>query len=300
MKSPVLFVVFNRPEVTKLAFERIRQVRPPKLYIAADGPRINRPDDIVKCEKTRSIAACVDWPCEVHKLFQDKNLGCGKGVSTAISWFFEHEEEGIIIEDDIVPHIDFFSYCDEMLEKYRNDERIQLIAGRNHFYHGYQSDVSYYMSSYFAIWGWATWRRVWDTYEFETQKLDKKQYLDKLSKRISRPSYKFYKTIFYYMYNHKIDTWDYQLYFNQIINDRYSIIPYVNMTENIGLGIEDSTHTLDKDDLKSNHKAISPYPIIHPDEIKTDLEADELYRINNGVYIRPLLQRIIGRIKRLL
>ena len=300
MKSPILFIIFNRPEVTKLAFEKIRQARPSRLYIAADGPRNNRLDDFVKCKQTRSIADCVDWPCEIHKLFRDENLGCGRGVSSAITWFFEHEEEGIIIEDDIVPHIDFFKYCDEMLDKYRNDSRIQLIAGRNPFYNGCQSNVSYYMSSYFAIWGWATWRRVWDTYEFETRKLDKKQFLDKLSKIITRSSYKFYKIIYNLMYDHKIDTWDYQFYFNQIIYDRYSIIPYTNMTENIGLGIEDSTHTLVKDDIKSNHKAKSPYPLIHPDEVKPDLAADKLYRINNRVYIRPLYQRIIGRIKRLL
>lgn len=300
MKSPILFLIFKREDTTKRVFERIREARPPKLYIAADGPRINIPDEKVKCERTRSITNNIDWPCEVHKLYQEHNLGCGKGVSTAITWFFSKEEEGIIIEDDILPHIDFFKYCDEMLERYRNDERIQLISGRNSFYNGYKSDVSYYMSSYMNIWGWATWKRVWDTYEFDTQKISKEQFRINLSKRIQSSSLKYFEKVYDLMYRYGCDTWDYQLYFNQIVNERYSIIPYKNMTENIGFGNIDAAHTTGQNRIESDHKAVSPYPLIHPNMFKIDTKADILLCKNSSFFIRNIFYRIINKIGRII
>ena len=139
MKSPVLFIIFIREDTTRKVFEKIREAKPPRLYIAADGPRPGRPDDIEKCKATRSIVNDIDWECEVKTLFRDENLGCGKGVSSAITWFFDNEPEGIIIEDDILPNMEFFKFCDEMLEKYRDDERIQLVAGFNSFFDGFIS-----------------------------------------------------------------------------------------------------------------------------------------------------------------
>ncbi len=143
MKSPVLFLIFNRPDTTAKVFEAIREARPPKLYIAADGPRPNRAGEKDRCEVTRAIATQVDWPCEVKKLFRDENLGCGKAVSEAITWFFENEPEGIILEDDILPHPDFFPYCDEMLEKYRDNDRVGIISGHNHIYRDLNRESSY-------------------------------------------------------------------------------------------------------------------------------------------------------------
>ena len=141
MISPVLFLIFKRAETTKKVFERIKEAKPPKLYIAADGPRRDRPEEVAKCVETRKIVENIDWPCEVYRLYREENLGCGKGVSSALDWFFDNEEQGIIIEDDILPNIDFFKYCDEMLELYKNDERIQLITGRNAFFEEYKTDI---------------------------------------------------------------------------------------------------------------------------------------------------------------
>ena len=142
MKSAILFIIFKRPDTTKRVFERIREAQPPRLYIAADGPRSNKPGEAEKCAAARKVVETIDWPCEVHRLYRDENLGCGKGVSSAITWFFEHEEQGIIIEDDILPHIDFFKYCDEMLDRYKDDERIQMVCGRSCLYTGYKFDAS--------------------------------------------------------------------------------------------------------------------------------------------------------------
>lgn len=287
MKSPVLFIIFKREDTTKRVFERIREARPPRLYIAADGPRKGRQDEIEKCTATRKIVEHIDWPCEVSRLYRKENLGCGKGVSDAISWFFEHEEQGIIIEDDILPHIDFFRYCDEMLDRYRDDFRIQLISGWNRFYDGYKTDASYYMSNTMHIWGWASWRRVWETYIFDTEKLPYELFRNNISKRVLYPES--YLDTFKKMQDHAIDTWDYQLYYNQIIYGRYSIIPYVNMIENIGFGNDDATHTKASDIKISMHKYSSPYPLHHSSVLFEDSYADYLNRIN-GMSVIPLPQ----------
>ena len=134
MESAVLFIIFKRADTVQKVFERIREAKPPRLYIAADGPRKDRDDEVEKCMAARKAVENVDWPCETHRLYRDKNMGCGKGVSSAITWFFEHEEQGVIIEEDVLPHIDFFKYCDEMLDRYKDEERIQGISGHNVFY----------------------------------------------------------------------------------------------------------------------------------------------------------------------
>ena len=298
MKSPVLFLIFKRVETTKRVFERIREVRPSKLYIAADGPRLSCPGEREKCEQTRKIVENIDWPCDVHRLYQDNNLGCGKGVSTAISWFFDNEEEGIIIEDDILPHPDFFKYCDEMLEKYRYEERIQLITGWNPFFKEINRSDSYYMSSNFHIWGWASWRRVWNSYEFDASQLSKVSFLEKLTERMPSKCYTYYSNIFDMMSEHRCDTWDYQLYFNQIIHNRYTIVPYINMVENIGMGSVDAAHTTSGNNEISNHKARSPYPIIHPLYIKEDKNADLIFVNNSRLFKRSPIVDFFHRINR--
>ena len=288
MRSPILLLIFNRPDTTQRVFERIREVQPSRLYVAADGPRENRPGEKDRCEETRKITESIDWPCEVHRLYRDHNLGCGKGVSSAISWFFEQEEEGIIVEDDILAHPDFFKYCDEMLEKYREDDRIQLIAGRNAFYEEMPHVSSYYMSNYMMIWGWASWRRVWKTYCFDIATLSRQRFKEAVKAKIARPARPFFYQIFEVMENHKCDTWDYQLFINQTLYHRYSIIPYVNMVENLGLGTPDATHTTAEDPRKTGHKAESPYPLVHPAALFRDEMADRLHAHHEGIVPSPL------------
>lgn len=301
MRSPILFLIFKRPDTTQRAFERIREARPPRLYIAADGPRADRPGEKEKCEETRRLTENVDWPCEVHRLYRDSNLGCGKGVSSAITWFFEQEEEGIIIEDDILAHPDFFRYCDEMLEKYREDESIQLIAGRNAFYKAMPHASSYYMSNYMMIWGWASWRRVWKTYCFDVAALSRERFEEAVRSKMPRPSHAFMRQIFTMMENHRCDTWDYQLFINQTLYHRYSIIPYVNMVENLGLGSPDAVHTVAEDPKKAGYRAESPYPLVHPKAFILDEKADDLHARNEGIVPGPLKRiknRLLGFVKR--
>src|SRR5271165_4717676 len=165
MRSPILFLVFNRPETTRRVFETIRAARPPKLYVSADGPRAGRAGEPQRCDEARRIATSVDWPCEVKTLFRDANLGCKMGVSTGISWFFDQEPEGIILEDDIVPLPSFFDYCDELLARYRDDERVAMISGCNPIANDFRVDESYFFARFCGIWGWASWRRAWRHYD---------------------------------------------------------------------------------------------------------------------------------------
>ena len=286
MKSPILFLIFKRPDTTQEVFNRIREVQPPRLYIAADGPRPEKEGEKEMCEATRKIVEQVDWPCEVHHLYRDQNLGCGKGVSSAITWFFEHEEQGIIIEDDILAHPDFFDYCDEMLERYKDDERIQMISGCNYFYDGYLSEYSYYMSVFACIWGWATWRRVWQTYHFNVNDYPVEEMKRKIRVRMPQSADVYFLKVYEQMRQQAIDTWDYQFVLNQQYYNRYSISPFTNMIENIGMGDVNASHTTEENATISNHKSKSSYPLRHPELLTTDKEADRVAMINSGQYIR--------------
>lgn len=162
--SPVLFTIFNRPDTTQLVFEKIREFKPSKLYIAADGPRADREGEDALCRETRGVIN-VDWDCEVQYLYRSENLGCKLGMSGAIKWFFENEPEGIVLEDDCLPGEDFFRFCDTLLEKYRDDTRVAHIAGTRMTLNDKFGDATYYFSKYTHIWGWASWRRVWKNYD---------------------------------------------------------------------------------------------------------------------------------------
>ncbi len=165
LTSPVLFLIFNRPETTEQVFSAIKKAQPPRLYIAADGPRSEYPNDAESCDISRAIATNVDWDCEVKTLFQDQNLGCRLAVSGAVDWFFEQETEGIILEDDCLPDQSFFLFCQELLEQYRDDTRIMQIGGTNYQFGKKRTNYSYYFSRYGHLWGWASWRRAWSFYD---------------------------------------------------------------------------------------------------------------------------------------
>ena len=300
MKSAVLFIIFNRAETTQQVFERIREVKPPKLYIAADGPRDTKTGEAEKCERTRNVVEEIDWPCEVHRMYQKKNLGCGKGVSSALTWFFSHEEQGIIIEDDILPHPDFFRYCDEMLDRYKTDDSIHIISGFNTFYQGYPSDISYYKSNGMQIWGWASWRRVWETYEYDLKKVSRKKLKKNLYNRLPRQNAHYILNLYDYMVKVGCDTWDYQFLINQFMFNRYSIVCYKNLTQNIGIGIEDATHTTSVNSLISKHIAASPYPLNHPNPLQTDMNADIVLMRNGGMIAPSFAKRLYNKFSRVL
>lgn len=205
MKSAVLFLVFNRPEPTARVFEAIRYARPPRLYVAADGPRVQREGEGELVRRVRQIATTVDWPCSVYTLFREHNLGCKRAVSEAISWFFENEEQGIILEDDCLPNPDFFSFCDVLLERYKDDPRVWMITGNNFQDGQKRGNGSYYFSRYSHIWGWATWRRAWRCYDrdlsFWPEWKSSADWLKKMPDKIER---RYWDRVFDQTYNGKI------------------------------------------------------------------------------------------------
>ena len=280
-ETPILFIVFNRPDTTRVVFEAIRKVKPKKLYIAADGIRSKVKSDIENCAKVRAIVNEVDWECEVKTLFQEENLNCGKAPSAAITWLFENEEEGIILEDDCLPSISFFSFCQELLERYRNDSRIMHIGGNN-FLNGWQKDddYSYYFSRSGHIWGWATWRRAWQKFDFDISlysKLKDKNYFDRFFMNDLERLYRLRKFDKTSERNGSADWWDYQWDFARFVNSGLAIVPKKNLVKNIGFG-EAATHTLNGNNRYAKMQAEElEFPLKHPPFMIRDLESDKRY-----------------------
>jgi hypothetical protein len=300
MKTPVAFIIFNRPDTTKRVFEAVREAKPPKLLVIADGPRIDRPGEAEKCAAARAIIEGVDWECEVLTNYSDVNLGCKIRVSSGLDWVFSEVEEAIILEDDCLPHPTFFPFCEELLEKYRNDSRIMQICGSNVLKDQVNIDDSYYFSKYGPIWGWASWRRAWQYYDVDMklwkEVKDKKLYLDFcLSKTEASSRLELYDKL----KANKIDTWDYQWGFAKMINSGLSIIPKINLVSNIGFR-EDATHVTDSKSPLANLATYTiEFPLIYPSFIHRDRAADYIFSRNffNGISLNSFLQKIYLRIK---
>jgi hypothetical protein len=274
-KTPILFIVFNRLESAKKVFAKIKEIQPSNLYLAADGPREEATGESEKCESVKTwLLENIDWDCNLHTNFQTKNKGCGKHVSGAITWFFEHVEEGIILEDDCIPDLSFFHYSAVLLEKYRDNAQVFVIGGNN-FQDRTWGDASYYFSAYGHIWGWATWKRAWKHYDFELKSISEKEIkkaLQHYSKSLQQQD--FWMSIFRLMKNNAIDTWDYQWTFSQWVNGAVNIMPNYNLITNIGFD-EDATHTKIIVDGISNRKSVAIETIKHPSKIKINSLADK-------------------------
>lgn len=271
--TPILFLVFNRIETTKKVFKSISAAKPPRLYIASDGPRPNRLDDIKNVKEVRDfINQNINWDCELNYLFRDTNLGCKDAVSEAITWFFENEEQGIILEDDCLPSDSFYLYCQELLNKYKYNEDIYLISGDGRSTNNFKIRGDYAFIKYPLIWGWASWSRVWRNYD--KNMIDWPNYRNTLPNKISNnhATRVFWKDMFNRMYLKSIDTWDYQFSYLVLKNSAKCIIPAKNLISNIGFGL-DATHTKDKSSSSSN---VLSYEITIP--LKEDISlADSDY-----------------------
>lgn len=272
--TPILFLIFNRPELTKKVFQRIREVKPKHLYVSADGPRTNKPGEAELCEQARKIVVDnIDWDCELKTRLLEKNLGCKMAVSSAITWFFENVEEGIILEDDCLPDISFFGFCAELLQYYRFNNAIMHIGGANFQDGRTRGDGSYYFSTCNHIWGWATWKRAWDKYDIKLSSFP--QYLENkiISDFANSDMKKYWTRRFKLAYENKIDTWDIHWQYAMITNNGLAIIPNKNLISNIGFNTL-ATHTVDRFNPLANIP-ISPLDtIVHPSQIRANYDAD--------------------------
>jgi len=294
-ETPILFIIFNRPDTAEKVFNAIKKIKPKKLFVSADGPRENKPGEKEKCLATRKIIDQVDWECEVYKKYSDVNLGCKLGVSSGIDWFFKNVEQGIILEDDCLPAQSFFKFCEELLEKYKNNDKIMMISGDN-FQNGRQrGDGSYYFSKFSHIWGWATWRRAWEHYSVNMEGYPKfKQ--DKKINAIWSKEYirKYWLDTFDQAYENKIDTWDYQWAFSIWKMDGLCVIPNYNLISNIGFR-DDATHTKSANKL-ANQKIQSMDIIKHPFKIEQNKKADNYY---SKIFKKSLFKKILNKINAL-
>ncbi len=275
LDTPVLFLVFNRPEKTKRVFSVVRRMKPKYLFIAADGPRNNKVGEDRKCEEVRQIVTNIDWECEIKTLFRDNNLGCGKAVSSAIDWFFENIEEGIILEDDCLPDDSFFYFCEKLLEYHRLDNKVMIISGNNFQDDKIYTNTSYYFSSYPHIWGWATWKRAWKLFDFEMEGLDDFINENKLKQNFRRKRDRIcWKNILKQTQKNNIDTWDYRWMYAIWKNRGVCIIPNCNLVKNIGFD-EEATHTKSNNNYPTTVASIKE--IKFNNNIKLEYNADERY-----------------------
>jgi hypothetical protein len=296
MRSPVLFLVFNRPEPTARVFEAIRAARPARLYVAADGPRAGRAGEAERCALTRKVATAVDWDCKLHTLFRDENLGCKQAVSRAVDWFFEQEEEGIILEDDCLPVPSFFRFCDEMLERYRSDPRVALISGDNFQFGRQYGPASYYFSRYVHIWGWASWRRTWSHYDRDAGAWPAFRDTGGLQRLLGsrRAEIRHWQNVFEKLYAGKIDTWDYQLNLAVWTQGMVSLLPQRNLVRNIGFG-DGATHTTGASKFADMATEEMQFPLQHPASFETSSAADDYTA--DQMLVRPLATRALDRVK---
>ncbi|TRT76423.1 MAG: glycosyltransferase family 2 protein [Microcystis aeruginosa Ma_AC_P_19900807_S299] len=296
LTTPVAFLIFNRPDTTARVFEAIRQAKPPKLLVVADGPRADRPDDVEKCKAARAIIDGVDWDCEVLTNYSDVNLGCKNRVSGGLDWVFNTVEEAIILEDDCLPHPTFFRFCEELLQRYQGDTRIMSICGVNFQFGRKTSKYSYYYSIYHDCWGWATWKRAWKNCDVNMnlwEILRDTSFLkDKL---LDSGAAKYWQRIFQAAYEDKINSWFYPWLFSCWDQSGFGIFPQENLVSNIGFG-ESSTHTKNSSDTYANLPLVSvDFPLNHPPFILQNKQADKFTQ--NTRFYPPLIQRVIRKIK---
>ena len=291
---PVLFLIFNRPDTTQPVFNEIREAKPTKLFVAADGPRDNKKGEKEECEKTRKIIEQVDWDCELYKLYRDKNLGCKIAVSSAIDWFFENVEEGIILEDDCLPHPSFFRFCQELLEKYKGDERVFVISGDNFLFGRKRTNYSYYFSRYNHCWGWATWKRTWSYYDGEIKiwpEIKMENWLKDILGNLHATRY--WTNIFQRVYENRIDSWAYPWTFSCWIQNGATIIPRVNLVSNIGFGPQ-SSHTKHRSRFTNMTVRAMDFPLRHPPFLVRDTKADDFVQ-KTHFHVSNISLRIIKR-----
>lgn len=293
MKIPVLILLFNRPNETKKLLDCLSDVRPSKLFVVVDGPRPEIDGEVEKCKIVRSLISSINWKCELKTTFRPNNLGCRKSVSLGIHWFFEHVDQGIILEDDCIPDKSFFGYCSELLEKYRFDSNVMHIGGNNFQYGKIRSDGDYYFSIHNHVWGWATWRRAWIEY---TEKIDVDKF-EEIRKFVGhQATWNYFRDVFEKLAANQIDTWDFYWTYSCWNVKGISIIPNKNLVTNIGFGKE-ATHTKDPKSIQSKIPAEKmSLPLKHPTTNRINKRAD---RYSFHTIFRPLkLKDRINLLKR--
>ena len=297
---PVLLIAFNRPDETARVIARLREIKPPTVYFAVDGSRNKRPEEAELVEQTRKLVYEFDWPCEIHTMFQSKNLGCGLGVSTAITWVLSKEESVIVLEDDVIPDESFFPFCEELLERYKEDDRVFAIAGCSFVPPKFLvTSDSYRFTPEIHVWGWAIWKRSWEKYVFDIHGWKRDITLSQLRRNLggSWLAAILWRKTFDLVAQKKIDTWDYQLALAALKSNALFATSNYNLTENIGFG-NTATHTRRTPKYIRYPNQID-FPLSHP-EVKLDAVANKWTQkhVNGATFLNGI--SLFGRYLQLL
>ena len=297
LQTPVALVIFNRPDHTARALEAIAAARPPRLYVIADGPRPDRPEDARLVAEARAVIDRVDWPCEVRTCYSDVNLNCHGRIASGLDWLFANETEAIIVEDDCLPDPTFFRYCEELLERYRDDDRVQMISG---FTPAALRDSahSYRFSRTYAVWGWATWARAWRYYDPTMRAWPAMRRTRWVENHLGdRKQAALARAWFDEAHSGPIRQWDYQWLFSGWLRDAVAVSPSANLVRNIGFGAG-ATHMHDADDAYANTPTRPlEFPLRHPTRIDVDLRAErELWEVMVERFLRWRRARLRRRV----
>jgi hypothetical protein len=275
LTTPVVFLVFNRPDLTERVFSRIAEAKPKTLLLIADGPRNAK--EAAFCDQVRKIVNRIDWECKVLRNFSDVNLGCKHRVASGLDWVFSQVDEAIILEDDCLPSHSLFYFCQTLLERFRDDARVFMIGGNNFQFGINRTEASYYFSRYAEIWGWATWKRAWHHYDITMKSWPAFKAASRIRSVFENPAeQQYWEPYFQQTYEGKIDTWDYIWFYTCLSQNGLTILPNVNLVSNLGFG-PDATHTFDINSRFANVPAGEIWDIKHPQLLIRDVEADAYY-----------------------
>jgi hypothetical protein len=271
---PVLLVAFNRPHRLSALLDRLRAVAPARVYLAVDGPRRDVAGEAELVAETRGLATAIDWTSDVRTLFRDDNQGCGRGVSGAIDWFFTSEERGIVLEDDLLPEPSFFSFCQELLERYEDDRRVWAVSGCNFVPPEHIGGAaSYRFASYPHVWGWATWRRAWQLYRYDLRGWRTGSSLHQVWRGSGSPwAFAYWLSLFELTARGSVDTWDYQAVLASFRCGGLTATSNTNLVTNLGFGVE-ATHTADRPAHVRAAEELR-WPLVHPAEVQVDLRSE--------------------------
>lgn len=274
-RVPCAIFVFNRPDLTLRLVDALRAVRPERVLVVADGPRGE--GERALCDATRAALDAIDWPCRIEREFAESNMGCRRRLQTGLSWVFDRVDRAIVLEDDVLPDPSFFPFCEEMLERFAEDERVMSVSGDNFQFDRYASPYSYYYSRYVHIWGWATWRRAWRLYDPSMVQWPMLRAHGWLNDFLGDPvEARYWSDTFDSVYQGHVDTWDFQLVYAHWVNHALSVVPSQNLVSNLGFRA-DGTHTKAASPLSSLPTRPMQFPLGHPPGMVRNVAADAFY-----------------------
>jgi hypothetical protein len=300
INAAVALLIFNRPDKIKKILDVLRQVKPEKLLVIADGPRNHNLNDAKKCAETRALIEKIDWDCHILKNYSESNMGCARRVLTGLDWVFEQVEEAIILEDDCIPELSFFRFCNELLERYKDDERIMSISGQNVQFGRNRTQWDYYFSRYNHCWGWATWKRAWQHFDYGMTLWPRVRDSGVLEDILQDPHYaKSWAHTFQLVYENRLDSWAFRWTFACWMQSGLSILPNVNLVSNIGFG-DDATHTAEKSIFLGQSTEILRFPLSHPPILVRNSKADDFTQKTLFNYHPRLTKRVIKKLQKIL